>query len=579
MEQMINNARRLRSALNSFLREAASGSMLPVSLAMGPIAALLALYAPDSGIAPFGLGCAAGVWYAGISPYFACLGAFAGYLAGGSYAFALSVPLLCGVIALTEHFFLMKRVYRLLAAFGAEAAVLLLSAAFRGEPLFYAIGASCVSTLCAVIWGHGVCAAEQLTAARRVSDSELLTMAASAGLVTLCMGNFSVLGSSPAMIFAGVCTLLAARRCGIACTAFAVTLGAGRVLATGGDLHFIAVIAASALAAAALAGIGKAGAVLGFAAINALFLGFIRGTGLFSAFETGLACAIYLLLPSRLYMPSADESRPAATDGRYGRLQYRIGELAEVLKELSRVFGGSEGGMLQSISDTLRNCVSAGSGNGRENYRVSAASAGRKKPGSSRSGDCFTLAKPEAGILLCISDGMGSGDAAYRESRETIDLLSDLLTVGFDMRAAGECINRLFMRRARDDMYATLDALLLDPSTGNAAILKLGAPPSYVLRGGKLYTLYAENLPAGISDGAEQAIRRVALESGDIVIMMSDGLADALGSGLFAAIIDCIDGEGDLGLAAEAIADRAVSRGTDDDMTVLLARVERTNGK
>ena len=64
--------------------------------------------------------------------------------------------------------------------------------------------------------------------------------------------------------------------------------------------------------------------------------------------------------------------------------------------------------------------------------------------------------------------------------------------------AALECVNQLLMLKCQEDMYATLDVLLLDLSTCRARFLKQGAPPSYILRKGRVYTIHAETLPVGI---------------------------------------------------------------------------------
>ena len=579
MEQILLKAKMIRNAIGSGIGARLSESMLPTAILSGAAAALLALYCPMGTIAPFGLGCISGVWYAGVCPYFACLGAFAGYAVSGNYAYAAAAALLCAGIYLIESRKSVGRIYRLLIAFAIAFFVLSAASAFEKAPFLYALEASSLSLLSAVILGHGVYTLGRLTANRELSDADILTLAASAGLVTLCFGNFNVLGQSPAMVFAGICVLLTAYRCGAASVAFAVTVGAGRAMATGGDMHFIAVLAAATLIAAALRSVGKYASALGFLGTNLIILYFIGGTGIFSIFEASVSSAVFLLIPARLYMPrasspsSSEGKRTAVGESRYTSLQYNITGLAEVLRGLAAVYGGEPGDMLTRISDTLRRTVS-GSGSRREAlFGVDAGAAGCRKDGSARSGDSCIICNIGSSVLLCISDGMGSGEAAGRESRQTVELLKDLLSVGFDMKAAAGCINGLMARRAADDMYSTLDAMLINTADGSAEIVKLGAVPGYVLRGGRLFTLYAENLPVGIIDGAETPVRKVALKKGDTVVMMTDGASDALGSGL-AAAVDCAAGsEDDMQTAAEKVLDAAYEKGGTDDMTVLLARI------
>ena len=83
MERMISRIARFRASLAEAAAELLKGSMLPTALYSALAAALLALYTPFEGSSPFGLGCAIGVWYAGVSPYFALFGcAFVNLLQG-----------------------------------------------------------------------------------------------------------------------------------------------------------------------------------------------------------------------------------------------------------------------------------------------------------------------------------------------------------------------------------------------------------------------------------------------------------------------------------------------------------------
>ena len=82
-------------------------------------------------------------------------------------------------------------------------------------------------------------------------------------------------------------------------------------------------------------------------------------------------------------------------------------------------------------------------------------------------------------------------------------------------------------------IHISLDVLLLDLSTCRARFLKQGAPPSYILRKGRVYTIHAETLPVGIlPEAAPVCPQDAQLMRGDAVVMMTDGLGDALGLSL-----------------------------------------------
>ena len=64
------------------------------------------------------------------------------------------------------------------------------------------------------------------------------------------------------------------------------------------------------------------------------------------------------------------------------------------------------------------------------------------------------------------------------------------------------------------------------------------------------------------------------LMRGDAVIMMTDGLWDALGQELLAAIIEEVGGANTPQDGADALLRRALERSPADDMSVIVARVE-----
>ena len=68
---------------------------------------------------------------------------------------------------------------------------------------------------------------------------------------------------------------------------------------------------------------------------------------------------------------------------------------------------------------------------------------------------------------------------------------------------------------------------------------------------------------------------KARLRKGDIVVMMSDGVADALGKELVAAVTDRTRNAGSPKAAAEELLAFADEKGgRTDDMTVIVAKVE-----
>ena len=70
--------------------------------------------------------------------------------------------------------------------------------------------------------------------------------------------------------------------------------------------------------------------------------------------------------------------------------------------------------------------------------------------------------------------------------------------------------------------------------------MKQSAPPAFLIRNGRIRPLYAEAPPLGILKEASVGIRKTRLSAGDTLVLMTDGLSDALGSGLYAAMQDAV---------------------------------------
>ncbi len=175
--------------------------------------------------------------------------------------------------------------------------------------------------------------------------------------------------------------------------------------------------------------------------------------------------------------------------------------------------------------------------------------------------------------MLAISDGMGVGIAAAMESTATLRLLQSFYQAGFHEDVIFHTINQLLLLRSQEEMYATVDLCLLDLVEGRARFVKIGAAPTYILRGSEVMVVHTPTLPMGILEDVTPATVVRNLEDGDIVVMVSDGVA---GDGEWV--------EGILprlkGLSIEAMAARLLQRAQDlglpeDDRTVMVAQMRR----
>ena len=198
-----------------------------------------------------------------------------------------------------------------------------------------------------------------------------------------------------------------------------------------------------------------------------------------------------------------------------------------------------------------------------------AAAAMAKSPSN---GDAMAIRRVGHELLLILSDGMGSGVAAHRESQCAVAMYGELISIGFGEEDAVRSINELLYSRNTDELYATLDAIRIDLSTGEATILKQSAPPAFLIRNGRIRPLYAEAPPLGILKETSVGIRKTRLSAGDTLVLMTDGLSDALGSGLYAAMQDAVLHADTPESAARTLIARAGGVSVRDDMSAIVAR-------
>ena len=181
------------------------------------------------------------------------------------------------------------------------------------------------------------------------------------------------------------------------------------------------------------------------------------------------------------------------------------------------------------------------------------------------------LRMPSGKVVYAVSDGMGSGEEANRESRAAIDLLFDQFRLGVERELIYENVNRLLMARGEREVYATLDAASIDLVTGEAEMVKFGAPPTCLVRGGNVRTLSGEALPCGIVDEARPYVHRIRLRQRDRLVFCTDGVYDLLGKDLEAELKKAPARP--LERLAEDLMEAARQKGQRDDMTIMVVEV------
>ena len=210
-----------------------------------------------------------------------------------------------------------------------------------------------------------------------------------------------------------------------------------------------------------------------------------------------------------------------------------------------------------------------------------AGAAAQKKDGQAVSGDTGAWFKHDDGslyVLLC--DGMGSGAPAQRESTLAVRLLEQFLRAGVRPENALRTLNSALALRNDEAAggFTTIDLLRVDLFTGEAWVYKYGAAPTYVKKGAAVSRITGAALPAGLTsgDGAAPDTTSLHLESGDCVLLVTDGVAGGEGDQWIRDKLAAFNGGSPRELA-QAILDESTAQvgAAADDRTVLALRLTK----
>ena len=145
------------------------------------------------------------------------------------------------------------------------------------------------------------------------------------------------------------------------------------------------------------------------------------------------------------------------------------------------------------------------------------------------SGAIFICRQEDGGrFVMCLSDGMGSGMDACRESEIVVELLEQFLESGFSQETAARMVNSALVLNGREGMFSTVDICAVDLYTGICNFLKAGASATFIKRDHWVEAISSESLAAGLIQQVDFETSSRKLYHGDYLIMMTDGVLDAL---------------------------------------------------
>ena len=92
------------------------------------------------------------------------------------------------------------------------------------------------------------------------------------------------------------------------------------------------------------------------------------------------------------------------------------------------------------------------------------------------SGDSFSMMEMPGGRKgIILSDGMGAGEAAFKESAMVVEMLEELLAAGFPKETAIQMLNTALVMGREEVRFSTIDMSVFDLYSGKCEFVKGGA--------------------------------------------------------------------------------------------------------
>ncbi len=141
-------------------------------------------------------------------------------------------------------------------------------------------------------------------------------------------------------------------------------------------------------------------------------------------------------------------------------------------------------------------------------------------------GDSFGFFHYNGNYFGLISDGMGQGDSANKESRLAVDIFSRLIKNGVDVNHAINTINTILKLKNNSDIYTTLDICCVDEHLKKATFIKYGSYTSFHIRNKNVQLIESDELPIGVVRYIPTTKVELDVYIDDVIILASDGVGN-----------------------------------------------------
>ena len=142
------------------------------------------------------------------------------------------------------------------------------------------------------------------------------------------------------------------------------------------------------------------------------------------------------------------------------------------------------------------------------------------------------LGKNKAMVLAeRYSNAFGIETSYIPQYVEDEEMLEELLEAGFPVETAVQMMNTALVTGREEVKFCTLDVCLFDLYQGSCEFVKAGASATFIKRKKEVEKIESTTLPIGVVQNIELDREERNLESGEYVIMVTDGVMDALPEG------------------------------------------------
>jgi serine phosphatase RsbU (regulator of sigma subunit) len=153
--------------------------------------------------------------------------------------------------------------------------------------------------------------------------------------------------------------------------------------------------------------------------------------------------------------------------------------------------------------------------------------AGWLEPAASVGGDTFDYTLDRRSLQVSITDAVGHEVGAALLATLFVGALRNARRAGLELSEQARYANEALVEHAPAGQFVTGQLVRIDLPSGAATILNAGHPPPLRLRAGRVEEVpLSVDPPFGVVPGKRFALQRLALQPGDRVVFLTDGMQE-----------------------------------------------------